>query len=178
MINKENGRLLSVGPMEQVQAKGGKTFLKRAFLMDATGYDPNTGQRSPYENILQLEVFGERCGDLDRIQAGELITVSFVLQGNRWTDRNGNERRAVNVRCLRVEPADTSQGQQGQQPTQQLPPQAPPNQLPPYGQSAPYQNGQTAPFQNSQLPPSQDRPAAPWQTDWMNNDGRNPNGRC
>lgn len=166
MINKETGRLVAVGEIEQVQAKGGKTFLKRRFLIDATGYDPNTGQRSQYENILQLEVIGERCDDLDRMQAGDLVAVSFVLQGRKWTDRNGNERRMTDVRCLRVERADTSQAKQ-QTPMQQQPPQAPPNQLPPYGQTAPYQNGQTAPYQNEQ--------AAPWNGQAMYN-GQNRNG--
>lgn len=106
MINKETGRLLAKGQTVQVPTRtAGKTFLKRDFLLDATGYDPHTGQRSQYENILALQATGEWCGELDRLNEGDLVAVSFVLQGRKWTDRDGHERRLTDVRVLRVEAA-------------------------------------------------------------------------
>lgn len=66
MSNQITGRLIEIGQTVQIPSKtGGAPFLKREFLLDATTYDPYTGQRNEYENILPLEVSGDKCAELD-----------------------------------------------------------------------------------------------------------------
>jgi hypothetical protein len=57
MSNQITGRIIGISQIIQIPSKnGGSPFLKREFLLDATTYDPYTGERSEYENILPLEV--------------------------------------------------------------------------------------------------------------------------
>lgn len=45
-----------IGQTVQIPSKnGGSSFTKREFILDATTYDPYTGERSEYENIIPLE---------------------------------------------------------------------------------------------------------------------------
>lgn len=77
--------------------------MKREFLLDATTHDPYTGERSQYENILPLEVSGDKCAELDQFRVGDVITVSFALQGREWTNQDGQVKRMVSVRCYKLE---------------------------------------------------------------------------
>lgn len=133
MSNQITGRLAWVGQTVQIQSKtGGNPFLKREFLLDATPHDMWTGERSGYENIVPLEVSGDKCAELDKFRVGDVITVSFVLQGREWTNQDGQVKRMVSVRCYKLEARKTVQQQQTvQQPTPQPTYQAPPQQFPP-----------------------------------------------
>lgn len=129
MANQVTGRLVEIGRTQQIASKtGGNPFLKRDFLLDARTYDPYTGQPSEYENLLPLELGGERCADLDRFRAGDTVTVSFALQGRSWTNRDGEQKRMVSIRCYRIEPYGKSPA--AQQPAPQ-PAAIPPAQFPP-----------------------------------------------
>ena len=104
MANQITGRLVYIAQTQQITSKaGGNPFLKREFLLDATTHDPYTGERSQYENILPLEVSGEKCAELDRFQVGDVITVSFALQGREWTNQDGQVKRMVSIRCYKIE---------------------------------------------------------------------------
>lgn len=133
MSNQITERLAWVGQTVQIQSKtGGNPFLKREFLLDATPHDMWTGERSGYENIVPLEVSGDKCAELDKFRVGDVITVSFVLQGREWTNQDGQVKRMVSVRCYKLEARKTVQQQQTvQQPTPQPTYQAPPQQFPP-----------------------------------------------
>ena len=120
MSNQITGRLAWVGQTVQIQSKtGGNPFLKREFLLDATPHDMWTGERSGYENIVPLEVSGDKCAELDKFRVGDVITVSFVLQGREWTNQDGQVKRMVSVRCYKLEERKTVQQQQTVQPVQQ-----------------------------------------------------------
>lgn len=134
MSNQITGRLAWVGQTVQIQSKnGGNPFLKREFLLDATPHDMWTGERSGYENIVPLEVSGDKCAELDNFRIGDVITVSFVLQGREWTNQDGQVKRMVSVRCYKLEARKTVQQQQAVQPVQQVAPQSAPayQQFPP-----------------------------------------------
>lgn len=119
MSNQITGRLVGIGQTVQIPSKtGGAPFLKREFLLDATTYDPYTGQRSEYENILPLEVSGDKCAELDQFRVGDVITVSFALQGREWTNQDGQVKRMVSIRCYKLEVRRTT-GQPAAQPVQQ-----------------------------------------------------------
>lgn len=100
MANQITGRLVYIGQPQEIPSKsGGNPFVKREFILDATTYDPYTGERSQYENILPLEVSGDKCAELDQFRTGDVITVSFSLQGREWTNQDGQLKRMVSIRC-------------------------------------------------------------------------------
>lgn len=104
MSNQITGRLIEIGQTVQIPSKnGGNPFVKREFILDATTHDPYTGERSQYENILPLEVAGDKCAELDQFRIGDVITVSFALQGREWTNQDGQVKRMVSIRCYKLE---------------------------------------------------------------------------
>lgn len=104
MPNQITGRLVYIGQPQEIPSKsGGNPFVKREFILDATTHDPYTGERSQYENILPLEVSGDKCAELDQYRIGDVITVSFALQGREWTNQDGQVKRMVSIRCYKLE---------------------------------------------------------------------------
>ena len=135
MANTKWGVVLAVGQPQQLTSKGGKTFTKRSLYVDCTTFDPYTGQRSPYENKILFDFIGEKTSLLDNIQVGQVVTVSFDLQGSELREQDGRVKYFVHVRPFGIEVK-----QQILQTSQQAPKQAPqysPQQMAP--QQAPYQ---------------------------------------
>ncbi|RGV49569.1 DUF3127 domain-containing protein [Bacteroides fragilis] len=136
MTNKITGRILSISNTVQIQSKNsGATFTKREFLLDATTYDPYTKERSEYENIIPLEFSGDKCTELDRFKTGDVVTVSFVLQGRSWSTQDGELKRMVSIRCYKIEArggvSQSPQTASVQQPTPQPTYQQQPQNFPP-----------------------------------------------
>ena len=133
MPNQITGRLVYIGQPQEIPSKSdGNPFVKREFILDTTTYDPYTGERSQYENILPLEVSGDKCAELDNFRIGDVITVSFALQGREWTNQDGQVKRMVSIRCYKLEARKPVQQQQTvQQSTSQPTYQAPSQQFPP-----------------------------------------------
>lgn len=136
MPNQITGRLVYIGQPQEIPSKnGGNPFVKREFLLDATTHDPYTGERSQYENILPLEVSGDKCAELDQFRIGDVITVSFALQGREWTNQDGQVKRMVSIRCYKLEARrpvqQVAQAVQPVQPTVQPAPQPAYQQFPP-----------------------------------------------
>ena len=126
MPNQITGRLVYIGQPQEIPSKsGGNPFVKREFLLDATTHDPYTGERSQYENILPLEVSGDKCAELDPFRIGDVITVSFALQGREWTNQDGQVKRMATIRCYKLELRRTG-GQTAAQPVQEAPQPAAP----------------------------------------------------
>lgn len=124
MANQITGRIIEISPTVQIPSKnGGTSFIKREFLLDATTYDPYTGERNEYENILPLEFSGDKCVELDRFKIDDVVTVSFFLQGRSWTNQDGEFKRMVSIRCHKIEArggvSQSTSSQSVQQPMQQ-----------------------------------------------------------
>lgn len=126
MANTITGKMKQIGGTVQMQTKKGDTFAKRELLLDATPYDPYTGERSEYENIVPLEFSQEKCAELDKFKPGDVVTISFALQGREWTTQDGQLKRMVSIRCYKIE----LRGGAGQ-PAPQPQPQAQPAPFPP-----------------------------------------------
>jgi single-stranded DNA-binding protein len=136
MSNQVTGRLVYIGQPQEIPSKsGGNPFVKCEFILDATTRDPYTGERSQYENILPLEVSGDKCAELDNYRVGDVITVSFALQGREWTNQDGQVKRMVSIRCYKLEARrpvqQVAQAVQPVQPTVQPAPQPAYQQFPP-----------------------------------------------
>lgn len=126
MANQITGRLVYIGQPQEIPSKnGGNPFVKREFILDATTHDPYTGERSQYENILPLEVSGDKCAELDKFKVGDVIIVSFALQGREWTNQDGQVKRMVSIRCYKLEARESVQQQTVQSVQQPAPVQVP-----------------------------------------------------
>ena len=131
--NSKSGIVLAIGQPQQLTSKGGKVFTKRSLYLDCTPHDGITGERSQYENKILFDFMESKTSLLDNIQVGQVVTISFDLQGSEITEPNGQVKYFVHVRPFKVEV------RQAQQP--QVPQQYPPQQAAP--QQAPYQPQQT-----------------------------------
>ena len=131
MANQITGRIIQIEQTVQIPSKsGGSSFTKREFILDATTYDPYTGERSEYENVIPLEFSCDKCAELDRYKNGDVVTGSFVLQGRSWTNQDGEFKRMASIRCYKIEArGGVSQSLQSvpvPQPTYQQPQNFPP----------------------------------------------------
>lgn len=125
-VNTKSGIVLEVGQQEQITSKNGKTYTKRALYIDCTPHDYLTGERSQYENKIQFEFMESKTSLLDNIIPGQVVTVSFDLQGTEMTGQDGQVKRFVHVRPFGIEvrqPVQQAPQQYAQQPTQQYQPQ-------------------------------------------------------
>ena len=135
MALKVIGKVHSVGQIQQIASKnGGQPFLKREIVLDATRYDGLTGERG-YDNFPMFEFSGDKCAELDAFKRGDVVEVSFELQGSFYKDKDGVERNFTRVRAYKIEPyavkskpAPQPQAQQAQ-PAYQQPPM--PSDYPP-----------------------------------------------
>lgn len=135
MALKVIGKVHSVGQTQQIASKnGGQPFLKREIVLDATRYDGLTGERG-YDNFPMFEFSGDKCAELDAFKRGDVVEVSFELQGSFYKDKDNVERNFTRVRAYKIEPyavkskpAAQPQAQQAQ-PSYQQPPM--PSDYPP-----------------------------------------------
>lgn len=130
--NTKTGVVLAVGQPQQIQSKSGKTYTKRSLFVDATTFDPYTGQRSQFENKLLFEFMEKRASVLDNVHVGDVVTVSFDIQGSEYKDQTGQTRYSINVRPYDVEVRPKQQYAQQPQITLDQPASAgfPPSDMP------------------------------------------------
>ena len=119
MANQLTGKIIYIYPSQQIPSKDGtKTFVKRSIVIDCTRFDPHTGERL-FENTPMLEFIGDRCAELDKYQVGQVVTISFDVQGTRYRNKDGVEQIFTRVQPYRIEPRQTQQAVSVQQPPQQ-----------------------------------------------------------
>lgn len=110
------GKIHLIMPIETIASKkdANKTFTKRTLVLDCTRFDQYTGERG-YENFPSFEFSGDKCADLDNYQVGQIVTITFDLQGNKFIDSNGKDRWFTSIRGYKVDLIkDIQQPQQAQ----------------------------------------------------------------
>lgn len=132
MANQLTGKILYIYPSQQIASKdGSKTIVKRGIVIDCTRFDPYTGERG-FENTPMLEFIGDRCAELDKYQAGQVVTISFDVQGTRYRNKDNVEQIFTRVQPYRIEPRQTGHSSAPvQQPTPQPTYQQQPQNFPP-----------------------------------------------
>ena len=118
MANTKSGVVLAVGQPQQLKSKEGKVFNKRSLYVDCTTFDPFTGQRSQYENKILFDFMEGKMSLLDNIQVGQVVTVSFNLQGSEITEPNGQVKYFVHVRPYKIDVRQVQQPNNQPQPPQ------------------------------------------------------------
>lgn len=97
------GKVHQIGNLQTIQSKsGGQPFTKRELILDATRFDGLTGERG-FENYPAFEFGGERCSELDRFKVGDVVEVSFDLQGSFYKGSDGVEKNFTRIRGYKVE---------------------------------------------------------------------------
>lgn len=129
MALKIIGKVHTIGAVQTIASKnGGQPFVKREIILDATRFDGLTGERG-IDNFPAFEFGGERCSELDKFKPGDVVEVSFDLQGSFYT-KDGVERNMTRVRGYKIEPYQVKQ--RAAQPQQAPQPQPPmPSDFPP-----------------------------------------------
>lgn len=166
MANTISGRILKIGQTVNV-SKTGKEFLKRELVLDASRYDQFTGEKQ--ENYVTLSFTQKRCEELNGFKQGDLVEVSFILNGRKF-EKDGQTRYLTDVVGYKIERKDNRQSVSAPQPVAQAPqpvqpqPQGYPQQgypqqgypqqpYAPQGQPFPPQvNTQGQPYNNNDMP--------------------------
>ena len=104
MANQISGKVIALSKVNSVaSADPSKAPMKkRELYIDCTRYDPYTGERSQYENKPLLEFGGDKVLEkLESLQlkAGDIVTVSFDIQGTPYNDKDGKTKVFTRVRC-------------------------------------------------------------------------------
>lgn len=129
MANTIIGQIASIGPTQSLMAKNGNAFQKRDLVINVRRFDPNTGEPvTDWENTPKLSFMGDKCRDLDRFQVGQMVVISFDLQGRKYTTANGETDIITEARPYKIE----TYGQRPSQPTTT----SAPTQVSTYPQSA------------------------------------------
>lgn len=118
MPNQIIGKILFIYPTDIIRGKDGRDFTKRKIVLDTSRYDSYTGEK--FENTPMLEFIGDRCSELDNYQIGQIVTISFDVQGTRYRNKDNVEQIFTRVQPYRIEARQTQQPSAPiQQPTSQ-----------------------------------------------------------
>jgi hypothetical protein len=104
MANSMTGKIHKIMPTETIVSKKDPTrsFLKRTIVLDCTRFDQYTGERG-FDNFPSFDFSGDKCAELDSYQVGQIVTITFDLQGNKYTDSNGKEKYFTSIRGFKIE---------------------------------------------------------------------------
>jgi hypothetical protein len=145
-VNTKSGVVLAVGQPQQIASKSGKTYTKRTLYLDCTPHDGITGERSQYENKLLFEFMESKTALLDNIKSGQVVTVSFDLQGSEITGQDGQVKHFIHVRPFGIQVRQAQQPQQQFAPQGGYTPQPAPQYQPQAQQFPPQQTDNDMPF--------------------------------
>ncbi|MCM1140468.1 MAG: DUF3127 domain-containing protein [Muribaculum sp.] len=155
MANQMTGRIFIIQPTQSIPTKSGGTFYKREIVLDCTRFDPYTGERG-YDNYPVFEFSNDRCSLLDAFQPGDVVTISFDIQG---TKSSQGDRYFNSVRGYKIEHRGNAQAQPQQSIPQSMPQQVAPQ--PQYAAPA-YAAPPTAPYGDNMFGPTDPNKGLPF----------------
>ena len=97
-MNTITGKIVTIGKTVNVSKKN--EFLKRDLVLDCSRYDEFTGKKR--ENYVSMSFTQKRCEDLNGYQVGELVEVSFILNGQKY-EKDGQTRYITDIIGYKVE---------------------------------------------------------------------------
>lgn len=97
MANSIRGVLSHISAVETLTSKTtGNSFKKQSILLDCSRHDYFTGAPQ-YENIIQLDFINKAVDKLAGFKVGEIVEVSFVIQGKSYTKADGSLSRFISL---------------------------------------------------------------------------------
>lgn len=117
------GRVLLIGNVEEIPSKSGREpFRKRVVVLNCT----HSNYGDVYENYPSFEFSGKHVDDPAAFAVGEIVTISFALQGTKYQKSANDPVKYFNtISGYKIEKC-----QRGSQTQQQAPP-PPKQQVPP-----------------------------------------------
>lgn len=117
------GRVLLIGNVEEIPSKsGGEPFKKRVVVLNCT----HSNYGDVYENYPSFEFSGKHVDDPAAFAVGEIVTISFALQGTKYQKSANDPVKYFNT----ISGYKIEKYQRGSQTQQQAPP-PPKQQVPP-----------------------------------------------
>lgn len=112
-----SGIIQQIGNTESIPYQD-KVFKKRELVLDCSYRNQFTGQIER-ANYPKFEFTGNHVDDLNGFNTGDIVTVSFSLNGSR-SEKDGQVRYFTNVQGYKIEKYQSCYNQQqgGNQPTQ------------------------------------------------------------
>ena len=112
-----SGIIQHIGNTESIPYQG-KVFKKRELVLDCSYRNQFTGQIER-TNYPKFEFTSNHVDDLNDFNIGDIVTVSFSLNGSR-SEKDGQVRYFTNVQGYKIEKCQSRYNQQqgGNQPTQ------------------------------------------------------------
>lgn len=138
-----------IGKLEEVRqaVQRTATFTVREFVLEVENQ-----RNAQWNDHILFQVSNNNVGLLDTFSVGQMIKVTFDIQGRRWRGNDGTERVFNTLSAWRIEAADNVQAAAA--PTQPSATQAQPTQ-----QAQPVQNAAPSqPAQNTDMEPVNDLP--------------------
>lgn len=108
MANTIIGKILSIGMTSYIPTKSGNDLKKRQLVLDASRYDEYTGEKR--DNFPSFTFMAKNCDKLDAFHVGELVEVSFIIQGRKY-EKDGTTRFINDIVGYKIE-AHSRNGQQ------------------------------------------------------------------
>lgn len=101
------GRVHKIGNVEVIMTASGSEFKKRELVLDASRFDPLTGEKM-FDNFPSFEFVQDKVALLDDLKPLQVVTVSFDLQGREYT-KNGQTKYITTVRGYKIEARPVAQ---------------------------------------------------------------------
>lgn len=131
------GRVLLIGNVEEIPSKsGGEPFKKRIVVLNCT--HSNFGE--VYENYPSFEFSGKHVDDPTAFKVGEIVTISFALQGTKYQKSTNDPVKYFNtISGYKIEKYQRNAQAQQQAPTSSQPQGTqPPSQQPGQNDDLPF----------------------------------------
>lgn len=103
MANQKAGVVIAVGQPQTITASSGKLYAKRSLYVDCTPHDPITGMRSDFENKIMFEFIGDKVSLLGNVQPGQVVIITFDIQGSEVKGKDGKVKCFTHVRPYKLE---------------------------------------------------------------------------
>lgn len=95
-----------IGKLEEVRAAVQRTatFTVREFVLEVENQ-----RNTQWNDHILFQVSNNNVGLLDSFSVGQMIKVTFDIQGRRWTGQDGTQRVFNTLSAWRIESAENSQ---------------------------------------------------------------------
>lgn len=105
MANTIVGKVYRINkPKFRENKNTGKTYATQEIFLQDVRYDSRTGEKL-YENHVMFEFGGDKIHQLDNFKVGDMVQISFGIQGRFYTDKTTMEERFFqSVHGSRIEP--------------------------------------------------------------------------
>lgn len=96
-----SGKLIEKNDIQDIT----DTFRKREFVIEYA-------ENPQYPEFLKFELIQSNCEQLDPVEVGDEINISFNLKGRKWTDPQGNVKYFNSLQAWRIDKTQDSAQQE------------------------------------------------------------------